>query len=112
MAKPRNINTPNTNEGEIKMSVFEVMTEEQWDESGAGTSAEKGFYAQVLADFAASGGKYATISTESGKFKGRKASALSTSLKQARDSKNAPEGVAGIEVRAKKSAVYLHNTTA
>lgn len=94
------------------MSVFEVLTEEQWDESGAGTAAEKGFYAQVLTEFAAAGVKYATISTESGKFKGRKASALSTSLKQARDSKNAPDGVSGIEIRAKKNAVYLHNTAA
>lgn len=94
------------------MSVFEVLTEEQWDESGAGTAAEKGFYSQVLAEFAASGAKYATISTESGKFKGRKASAISTSLKQARDSKNAPENVGTIEVRAKKNAVYLHNTAA
>ena len=94
------------------MSVFEVLTEEQWDESGAGTAAEKGFYAEVLQEFVAAGVKYATIPTDSGKFKGRKASALSTSLKQARDSKNAPENVGTVEIRAKKNAVYLHNTAA
>jgi hypothetical protein len=88
-------------------SVFEPMTQDEWVEAGAGASAAKGEYATILSQFAESGSQFARIPTETGRFAGKKASSVSTALKNARDSKSAPEGVAGIKVTSKNGIVYL-----
>lgn len=92
--------------------VFEPLSQEEWTEAGAGASAEKGEYLKILVGFNDSGQRYAVIRTDSehnGRFAGRKASSISTALKNARDSKNAPEAVASIKVTSKKGNVYLEN---
>jgi len=96
------------------MSVFEVMDRDAWVESGAGQSAQKGEYAQILTDFLATGRRYANISTAAdgnGRFAGKSASSISTALKGARDSKNAPEGADSIKVTSKSGVVFLENTS-
>lgn len=97
------------------MSVFETMTQEEWVESGAGQSAQKGEYASILADFLGTGQRFARISTAAdggGRFAGKKASSVSTALKQARDAKNAPDGTDAIKVSSKDGIVYLENQSA
>ena len=91
-------------------SVFEVLSDEEWTESGAGATAEKGEYGRILAAFAASGQRYAKISTEAGRFAGRKASSITTALKNARDAKSAPDGLEGIRVSSKNNMVFLENS--
>lgn len=96
------------------MSVFEVMDRDQWVESGAGQSARKGEYAQILSDFLATGRRYAQISTAAegnGRFAGKAASSVSTALKSARDSKNAAEGADTIQITSKGGVVFLENTS-
>lgn len=92
-------------------NVFEALDQEAWQESGAGSTAEKGEYGRILKSFVEAGVRYAKISTETGKFAGRKASSIATALKQARDGKNAPEGVSDENVRitSKDGSVYLEN---
>jgi hypothetical protein len=89
--------------------VFEVLSDEEWTEAGAGNSAEKGEYGRILSAFADSGQRFAKIPTDKGRFNGRKASSITTALKNARDSKSAPEAVAKIKVTSKNSIVYLEN---
>lgn len=92
--------------------VFEPMTAEDWTESGAGAQARKGEYGQILVSFADSGQRYARINTakdSGGRFAGKKASSVSTALKSARDSKNAPEAIAQIEISGRGDTVYLEN---
>lgn len=96
------------------MSVFETMSREEWVESGAGQSAQKGEYAQILTDFLGTGEQYARINTAAegnGRFAGKQASSVSTALKNARDSKNAPEGADAIKISSKNGIVFLENTT-
>ena len=95
-------------------SIFDVMTRDEWVESGAGAQAQKGEYASILKDFADSGARFAKISTAAdgnGRFAGKQASQVATSLKQARDAKTPPEGVGEhIRVSSKEGTVYLENT--
>lgn len=101
--------TPDTTEvsnkqGEYRMSVFETLSREEWVNMGAGSSARKGEYGEILVELANSGQRYALINTDAtngGRFGGRKASAVATALKQARDSKNAPAGVDKIQISSK-----------
>lgn len=90
--------------------VFDTLTDDEWTESGAGNSAEKGEYKRILESFVGAGVKFARIPMDSGRFAGRKASSVTTSLKSARDGKDAPEGSGTVEIKSKKNAVYLHNT--
>jgi len=89
--------------------VFETLSEDEWKESGAGLSAEKGEYARILQSFVEAGAKHARIPTDSGRFSGKKASTITTALKNARDAKNAPDGLDVVEVSSKNGAVYLRN---
>lgn len=99
--------------------VFETLSAEDWQATGAGTVAEKGEYARILKSFVDSGQRYARINTTAdsgGRFAGRKASTIATALKNARDSKSAPEGVGeNIRISSKTakdggpSFVYLEN---
>lgn len=89
--------------------VFEVLSDEEWAEAGAGGTAEKGEYARILQAFAESGQRFARITTESGRFVGRKSSSVTTALKNARDSKTAPESTSKIKVTSKNKVVYLEN---
>lgn len=103
------------------MSVFETLTREEWVEQGAGSSARKGEYGTILVDFAGSGQRYARINTAAdgnGRFAGKKASAVATALKQARDGKNAPAEVETIQISSKSEkgadgigVVFLENTS-
>lgn len=88
---------------------FEPLTDEEWAEAGAVTSA-RGEYKTLLEKFIEAGVKYARIPTDSGPFAGRKASTLVTSLKGARDAKDAPDTFEAVKISSKKSAIYLHNT--
>lgn len=125
------VHKPSTTEGNTEVTtitqerntmsdVFETLSAEDWQESGAGAVAEKGEYGRILKAFVDSGEPYARISMTSGRFAGRKASTISMALKNARDSKNAPEGVGeNIRISSKSSReeggpsfVYLENTTA
>jgi hypothetical protein len=94
-------------------TVFEPLSAEEWQESGAGATAEKGEYGRILVAFVESGQRYAKISTAAdagGRFAGRKASSIGTALKNARDSKTAPDGVGeNIRITSKDGAVYLEN---
>ncbi len=95
------------------MSVFEVIDRDQWVEAGAGQAARKGEYAQILSDFMETGSRYAQISTDgegNGRFAGKSASSVSTALKGARDSKNAPDGVDAVVITSKNGVVFLENT--
>lgn len=96
------------------MSAFEVMTREEWVESGAGSGARQGEYSTILGQFVESGERFARINTDpqgSGRFAGKKASSISTSLKGARDGKNPPAGVGeNIVITSKNGVVYLENT--
>jgi len=96
---------------EVTMSdmVFEVMDDAEWTEAGAGSSAEKGEYGRILNAFADSSERFAKIPTDRGRFNGRKASSITTALKNARDSKNAPESVSKVKITSKNSIVYLEN---
>lgn len=96
------------------MSVFEVIDRDAWVEAGAGQAARKGEYAQILTDFMGTGRRYAQISTDAegnGRFAGKTASAVSTALKGARDSKSAPEGSDQIVITSKGGVVFLENTS-
>jgi hypothetical protein len=91
------------------MSVFEVLNQEQWNEAGAGGSAEKGEYGRILSEFASAGARYAQISTETGRFAGKQASSITTALKNARDGKSAPEGVENLRISSRKGTIFLEN---
>jgi len=95
------------------MSVFETMTQDEWVEAGAGASAQKGEYGSILSQFVESGGRFAKIDTRpesGGRFAGKKATSITTALKNARDSKNAPDGVGEhIKISSKENVVYLEN---
>lgn len=93
-------------------SVFETMDRDAWVEAGAGQSAQKGEYVGILNEFAASGQRYARILTapeSGGRFAGKQASSVTTALKNARDSKNAPDEVSKIKVSSKEGVIYLEN---
>jgi len=90
-------------------NVFEVLTQDQWNEAGAGGSAEKGEYGRILVAFADSGAQYAQISTENGRFAGKQASSITTALKNARDGKQAPEGVSDLRISSRKGTIFLEN---
>ena len=98
--------------------VLESMSEEEWAEAGAAASAEKGIYGRILTAFANGGQRFARISTQTGQFAGKQASSVSTALKNARDGKNAPEGVQHIKVSSrtdketKVGTIYLENPNA
>jgi len=107
-------------QGENRMSnLFETITPEQWNESGAGRQAEKGLYTQLLEAVAEGGERYAQINTakdSGGRFAGKKASAVATALKNARDGKNAPDQIQKIQISSKTvkgseglGMVYLEN---
>lgn len=81
--------------------VFTPVDEDEWATLGGNGSAGKGTYLGVLTAFANSEIRLATIPVDSGRFKGKKASTLATSLKGARDGKNAPEAVKGLEITSK-----------
>ena len=126
MARKRNtatLETPTNEEGNDMSgteldNIFEVMDESEWAEAGAAASAEKGLYGRVLTAFANSGQRFARISTSTGQFAGKQASSVSTALKNARDGKNAPEGVQHVKVSSrtdketKVGTVYLENPNA
>lgn len=96
----------------------ETLTEEEWASEGGSGSTEHGMYTKVLVYVRDSGERFHRIPLDRGPFKGKKASSVSTALKQARDSKNAPENVAGIKVKSRggneekgvKPMVFLENT--
>jgi len=100
-------------------NLFETITPEQWAESGAGRQAEKGLYTQVLEAVVETGQRFAQINTANGsgnRFAGKKASAVATALKNARDGKNAPESIQKIQISSKTvkgseglGMVYLEN---
>ena len=90
--------------------LFQVVEKDEWRSAGGGAQAEKGLYTQLLEQFIAGGGRYATISCSNGHFAGKKTQSVSTAIKQARDAKNAPEGAAGIKVNSKGENVFLENT--
>lgn len=99
------------------MSVFETISGDEFASSGAGQSAEKGEHLQILTNFAETGERYGIIrlvdeegnAVPGARFAGRKASTIATALKQAANSKDAPESVAGVKVMSKKGNVYLMN---
>ena len=98
--------------------LFEELSADQWKEQGGGGTAERGLYTTVLAQFVASGGKYAVISMARGKFAGKKASSVSTALKNAQGAKSAPEGSEHVKISSRgenaekgiEGAVFLENT--
>lgn len=102
------------------MSAFEVVSREEWVEQGAGNSARKGEYTSILGEMADSGQRYFRINTakdSGGRFAGKKASAVATALKQARDAKNAPENLSNIQITSKSEKgaegiglVFVENT--
>lgn len=99
------------------MSVFESISAEDFAASGAGSTAEKGEGLRILTDFADTGERYGIIRLvdaegaplPGARFAGRKASTVATSLKQALNSKDAPESIAQVKVMSKKGNVYLLN---
>ena len=99
-------------------SLFETLTSDEWKEEGGGGAAERGLYTRVLVDFANSGQRYARISMARGPFNGKKSSSVSTALKNAKDSKNAPDNVATIKISSRgenaekgiEGVVFLENT--
>ena len=111
MARSRNRTDNTTDKENTDMSdfVFETLSEDEWKESGAGLSAEKGEYARILQSFVDAGAKHARIPTDSGRFAGKKASTITTALKNARDAKNAPDGLDVVVVSSKNGSVYLRN---
>jgi hypothetical protein len=80
--------------------VFTPVDESEWQSLGGG-AASKGMYVKVLTAFAESGHRTATIGVNGGLFNGKKASAVATSLKAARDGKNAPDAIKGLEISSK-----------
>lgn len=96
------------------MSMFETLDSEAWAEAGAPGTVSRGQYGQILVDFANAGVRYAKIGLGEGTpLAGKSASTIATALKNARDSKNAPEGVGDnikISGREKLQAVFLENT--
>ena len=113
-------NDAHNGRGENSMSnLFETISKDEWVESGAGRQAEKGLYTQVLEAVVETGQRYAQINTakdSGGRFAGKKASAVATALKNARDGKNAPESVQNIQISSKTvkgseglGMVYLEN---
>jgi len=105
-------------EAAVSESLFETVDADEWREKGGGGSVERGLYSSVLTQFVASGRRYAIIPMDKGRFAGRKSSSVATALKNTIDSKNAPEGVAGVKVTSKSEnaeknivgAVFLENT--
>lgn len=81
--------------------IFQPVSEEEWSELGGNGQAAKGMYVGILKSFLDSGLRTATISVTTGRFAGKKASSVATALKTARDGKNAPTDIAGIEVTSK-----------
>jgi len=99
------------------MAFTETLSQDEWNESGGGGAAERGLYARVLEYVRDSGQRFHRISVESGPFAGKKPSSIATALKNARDGKNAPEGVDKIQISSQgpsekkgtKGAVFLEN---
>lgn len=81
--------------------VFAPVSEDEWATLGGNGQAAKGMYVGILKSFLDSGLRTATISVETGRFAGKKASTVATALKTARDGKNAPSEIAGIEVTSR-----------
>lgn len=106
---PRNRRSiSNTTEGEVTQmaateteQLFEALTPDAWREAGGGGAAERGLYTRVLTGFAASNQRYAQIPMNRGVFNGKKASSVATALKNAKDSKNAPDGLDTIKVSSR-----------
>ena len=93
------------------MSMFEALTSDDWAEAGAPGTVSRGQYGQILQDFVDAGIRYARISLgEGAPLAGKKATSVATALKNAKDSKNAPESFEAIKVSARKDAVFLENT--
>jgi hypothetical protein len=115
MPRKRN-RTDENDEGRenTQMSMFETLSTDEWAEAGAPGTVSRGQYASILSDFAAAGVRYAKISLGDGSpLAGKSASTIATALKNARDSKNAPDGVGDnikISGREKLNAVFLENT--
>lgn len=124
MPRKRKPTETNTNEGEIvsdtavSNAFTETLTADEWVESGGGGALRHGIYSQVLEYVRDSGIRYHRIPMDRGPFAGKKASSVSTALKQARDGKNAPKGVDKIDISSQgvnekkgtKGVVFLENT--
>lgn len=108
MAGKRSAPTTEVKGGESKMSTFEVeaLSQEEWNEAGA-ASTNRGAYRSVLESFANAGIRFARIPAE--QLEGRKTASVVTALKQALDSKDAPDAFEHIKISSKKGAVYLLN---
>lgn len=97
----------------MSATLFETITPEEFTAAG-GAGARKGQYRQLLEDFVATESRYGRVSTKEDSAavwaRGKKASSISTSLKGARDAKEAPAGFAAIKVSSRDGIVYLENT--
>lgn len=99
-------------------ALFETLTADEFAAEGGSGSAERGIYTQVLEQFVASGEQYAKLPMDRGPFKGKKAASVSTSLKGARDGKNADEKFGTVKISSRggnaekgiPGAVYLENS--
>ena len=98
--------------------LFETLDADQWREAGGGGAAERGLYTRVLTSFAGSQERYGQIPMNRGVFNGKKASSVATALKNAKDSKNAPDGLDTIKISSRGEnaekgivgMVFLENT--
>jgi hypothetical protein len=101
----------------VASDLFTPLTEDQWAAEGASGAAERGLYGLVLTSFAASGQRHAMITTDRGRFAGKKAQSVATALKNTQNGKNAPEGVGHIKITSRgenkekgvKGAIFLEN---
>ena len=101
----------------VDSGLFTPLSSDEWNAQGAGGAAERGLYGLVLTSFAQSGRRYATISVDTGRFAGKKASSVATALKNTQNGKNAPENVGHIKITSRgenkekgvKAAVFLEN---
>ena len=99
-------------------NLFEEISADEWREEGGGGSAERGLYTKVLTAFHTGGKRYARIPMNRGVFNGKKSSSVATALKNAKDSKNAPDGLDTIKVSSRGAnddkgivgMVFLENT--
>lgn len=98
--------------------LFETISADEWRDQGGGGAAERGLYTRVLTAFAQSGQRYARISMARGTFAGKKSSSVATALKNAKDSKNAPDGLETVKISSRgqndekgiEGVVFLENT--
>jgi len=105
---------------EVAPAFTETLTADEWQESGGAGTLRHGIYTQVLEYVVNSGVRYHRIPMDRGPFAGKKASSVSTALKQARDGKSAPKGVnensikissqGANEKRGTKGVVFIENT--